>query len=479
MTTSMIVAYEELEKILANDNKVKVAGIDIDGVLRGKYMSKKKFLSAAKPGAGFGFASVIFGWDVHDLMYPEESPFCTAKEGFADLTACIDLSTYRRIPWENNLPFFLVSFFDSKDKSPLKICPRNLLKEVVDKIELQLGCSSIAGLEFEYFHFAETAQGLADKGFANLTELTPGNHGYSMLRTTMNKDYFLDLFDKAADFGIDIEGHHTETGPGVYETALAYDTVGKIADGAVLFKLLAKSIGIKYGIIPTFMAKPYSEHAGTSGHMHVSLRDSKTGKNAFAATAEELAAGGRKSAAYKDVANLSLIGEQFLAGLMLGLPDVLPILCPTINSYKRLAGGETFWAPDIHSYGYDSRVASVRILGPPDLEDYATRFEIRIPGADVNAPLALAAIFALGLYGIENKLTLPNGPVSEMEKSALPRLEKTLEAATERFTSKDSLAWKIFSKEFVEHYALTRRHEVKLFNTTVTNWERQRYLELI
>lgn len=210
--------------------------------------------------------------------------------------------------------------------------------------------------------------------------------------------------------------------------------------------------------------------------MHISLRDPKTGKNAFAVDSDNKEP--RKDAKYKDVAHLSLLGEHFLAGLMRGLPDILPLLCPNINSYKRLAGGEAFWAPNICSFGYDSRVASVRILGPPDLEKYATRFEVRIPGADVNAPLAFAAIFALGLYGVENKLELPFGPVGQVEMNSLPRLATTLEAATTQFLSPESMAWKIFSKEFVDHYGLTRRHEIKLFNTAVTNWERERYMEL-
>ena len=127
-------------------------------------------------------------------MYPQESPFCTSKEGFRDLTACIDLSTYRRLPWENNLPFFLVSFFEGEDGAPLPICPRNLLRSVTDRLQSQLGCQSLAGVEFEastlqllsktrtmltlclqYFHFAETAHTLAEKRFADLKALTPGS----------------------------------------------------------------------------------------------------------------------------------------------------------------------------------------------------------------------------------------------------------------------------------------------------------------
>ncbi|KAN0061267.1 hypothetical protein ACQY0O_006113 [Thecaphora frezii] len=479
MTRARPVTYDDLEVLLQHDNKVKVAGVDIDGVLRGKYMSKKKFLSAAKPGSDFGFANVIFGWDINDDVYTEDVAISSHQEGYNDLSAKVDLSTYRRLPWENNLPFFLINFFNPKDGNPLYACPRSLLKGVTDKIRQETGWECLAGAEFEYFQYAETAQSLVAKGFDKLSALTPGNHGYSMLRTTINKDYFLELFDVAEQFGIEIEGHHTETGPGVYETALAYTEACKMADSAVLYKLLAKSVGIKYGIVPTFMAKPYAKLAGCSGHMHISLKDPKTGKNVFALSEAEIEAGGRKDARYKDVAYISKEGEHFLAGILTGLPDIMPLLCPTINSYKRLQGGESFWAPNLCSYGFDSRLASVRILGPPSLPTYATRFEVRVPGADVNVPLAFSALFALGLWGIRNKLELPFAPLNQLKKEERRFLANDLHEATEAFASKESVARKVLGDEFVDHYAATRRHEVRLWSRAVTNWELERYLELV
>ncbi|KIS66234.1 putative glutamine synthetase [Mycosarcoma maydis] len=475
------IKYSDLEELLKNDNKVKVAGVDVDGIVRGKYVSKKKFLSAAKPDSDFGFCSVIFGWDMHDQVYPTELLVSNKANGYRDLSAKIDLDTYRRIPWEDNLPFFLIRYFNA-DGSALAVCPRNLLRSVTSKVEAQLGLLCMAGAEFEYFQFAETAQTLDDKRFVKLNALTPGNHGYSMLRTSLNKDYFLQLFDAAEAFGIDVEGHHTETGPGVYETALAYTEVTRMADMAVLYKLLAKSIGMQHGITPTFMAKPWANLAGCSGHIHVSLRDASTGKNVFGLSAEQIAAGGRADAEYDDVKYLSEIGEQFLAGLMTGLPDIMPLLCPTINSYKRLTTGEAYWAPNICSYGYDSRLASVRILGPPDVPDYGTRFEVRVPGADLNAPYAFAAVFALGLYGIQNKLKLPFAPMDasrSVKEQKLVYLPTSLEAATHRFMHAHSLARKVLGDTLVDHFGGTRLHEVSLFNQTVTNWEMERYMELI
>lgn len=136
-------SHDDLPELLKNDNSVKVAGCDIDGVLRGKLMSKKKFLSVAS--SGFGFCSVIFGWDMHDQTYFRELKISNKENGYRDLTAVIDLSSFRRIPWENDIPFFLVSFNEPEGQS-LSACPRSLLKRAVDKIE-KAGMGALAGGE--------------------------------------------------------------------------------------------------------------------------------------------------------------------------------------------------------------------------------------------------------------------------------------------------------------------------------------------
>lgn len=123
---------ENIATILKDDTKVKLAGVDADGVLRGKLMSKKKFLSIAEDG--FGFCSVIFGWDMHDRTYFKELSISNKENGYRDLLAIPDLASFRRIPWEDNVPFFLVSFFDPETREPISACPRNLLKTVVDKL---------------------------------------------------------------------------------------------------------------------------------------------------------------------------------------------------------------------------------------------------------------------------------------------------------------------------------------------------------
>ncbi|KAI0723955.1 glutamine synthetase/guanido kinase [Cerioporus squamosus] len=469
-------SISDLEALLKYDIKVKVAGIDVDGVLRGKYMSKEKFLSAASSD-GFNFCSVIFGWDMHDTVYSPELLISNRANGYRDLIASIDLATYRRIPWENNVPFFLVSFLDPDTKKPICADPRGALRQVVIKAQSK-GWRPIAGCEYEYFQFKETAESLVNKNFKNLQPLTPGSGCARLFAVAYadQQEYFNDLFDESLKFQIPLEGHHTETGPGVYETALAYTDALRMADNAILFKFLAKSVGMKRGVVPSFMAKPWGNLPGCSGHIHVSIRD-KDGKNIFALSASELKTG-RADAQYEDTKFLSQEGEWFLAGILDGLPDVMPTLVPTINGYKRLVGGEAFWAPNAVTYGYDSRAASIRIISPPSVPPSATRMEVRVPGADMNPYFALSAIFALGLRGIEKKLPLPGPPVGQLtqeDKKAgkVKMLPQSLEAATERMMRPESIAREeaVFGNDFVDHYGGTRQHEVKLWNEAVTNWE--------
>jgi len=211
-----------------------------------------------------------------------------------------------------------------------------------------------------------------------------------------------------------------------------------------------------------------------------SLQDS-SGSNIFAYSNPEYP-DGRPDAAFEDTKFISLRAEQFLAGLLDGLPDVMPMLVPTINGYKRLVGGEAFWAPNAVTYGYDARGCSVRIISPPSVPPAATRFEIRVPGADMNPYFALSAIFRLGLRGIEGQTKLTVPPVSALQSEASRKevvmLPCSLEAATTKMMRQGSIAREIFGDDFVEHYGGTREHEVHVWNQAVTNWEVERYLEL-
>ncbi|ORY67826.1 glutamine synthetase [Pseudomassariella vexata] len=472
------ITIERLPELLKDDNSVKLAGIDVDGVLRGKLVSKKKFLSIAK--SGFGFCSVIFGWDMHDMTYMRELKISNKENGYHDLLAIPDLKSFRRIPWENDIPFFLVSFYDPDTQEPISACPRGLLKTQLDKLKAK-GYDAMAGAEYEFFQFkvpgneSSPAPYLLDNPPHSLPSLTEGMFGYSITRPVHNKDYFYDIFDTCAKFDCNIEGWHTESGPGVFEAALEFGQISEMADRASLFKYVVKSTATKYGITPCFMAKPKQGLPGNSGHMHCSVVD-KDGKNLFFREQRD------ENAKWDDISQLSDLGRHFLAGLLDGLPSVMPLLAPTINSYKRLV--ENFWAPVTVSWGLEHRAASIRIIAPPTSKPGATRFEIRVPGADANPSYVMAAILGLGWRGVEKKMEIPIPPLNRGadvggSEDVGARLAKSLKEATDVFMAKDSVAREVFGDEFVEHYGGTRQHEIRLWDEAVTDWEMKRYIETV
>ncbi|PHH70662.1 hypothetical protein CDD82_6993 [Ophiocordyceps australis] len=470
---------DNLAQRLEHDSCVKLAGLDVDGMLRGKLVSKTKFLSIAK--SGFGFCSVIFGWDMHDQTYQRELAVSNAANGYRDMLAIPDLSSFRRIPWENDIPFFLVSFYDAHSNKPIVACPRGLLQTQLKQLH-GLGYDAMAGAEYEFYTFrppgsstASTAPFLQQNPPHLLPSLTQGMFGYSLTRPVLNKDWYYDIYHTCAQFDCNIEGWHTESGPGVYEAALEFASAASMADRASLFKYIVKSLGATHNITPCFMAKPKQGLPGNSGHMHISIVDA-SGKNVLARPSLDSAA------PWKDLAGLSDLGRHFLAGLLAGLPDVMPILAPTINSYKRLV--ENFWAPVTVSWGLEHRAASIRIISPPTSKPSATRFEVRVPGADSNPHYVLAAILACGWRGVQKKLAIPIPPLA-MGHDVAPlqdqgeRLPPTLAEATARFARKSSIAREVFGDEFVDHYAGTRQNEVRLFGEAVTDWEVKRYIETV
>lgn len=301
----------------------------------------------------------------------------------------------------------------------------------------------------------------------SLPSLEEGMFGYSLTRPTHNQKWYYDIFETCKKFRCNIEGWHTESGPGVYEAALEYGEIRQMADRAALFKLVVKNTSSKYGITPCFMAKPREGLPGNSGHMHVSLVDHKTGKNLFHREEKD------ENPPYADVAHVSDIGRSFLAGVLEGLPDIMPLVAPTVNSYKRLV--ENFWAPVTVSWGLEHRAASVRLIAPPTCPPKGTRLEIRVPGADTNAYLVLAAILALGWRGVEKKLAIPVPPLGKGqdvggEADKGQRLAKSLKEATATFARPGSIAREVLGDAFVDHYAGTREHEVRLWDEAVTDW---------
>jgi glutamine synthetase len=433
--------------------RVKLGAFDTDGTLRGKYISLEKFWSAAE--SGLGFCDVIFGWDIGDVLY-DNAKFTGWHTGYPDAHCRIDLSTYRLVPWEPGTAFFLLDFC-AAGGAPLAISPRQVFQRVLD-LAASRGYTAHFSAEYEFFIFRETAQTLRDKHFTGLAPLTPGMFGYSVLRASANAELVLEFMEGLAAFDVPLEGFHTETGPGVYEAAIAVEPGLAAADRAALFKVAVKEIAARHNLTPTFMAKWNATLPGSSGHLHQSLSRTEDRESLFSG---EAADGG-----------MSGLMRQYIAGLVANLPELTAIYCPTINSYKRTVPGA--WAPVNATWGVDNRTTAVRAI-PGGKK--STRVELRLTGADINPYLAMSASLAAGLDGIERKLELPPPSVNAYATDAAP-LPSSLGDAVRLFRqSRVAREW--LGEEFVDHYASTREWEVRQYQKAVTDWELARYFESV
>ena len=443
---------ELLDKLAAaKTEKVKLAITDIDGVLRGKVMSFDKFRAIAEKG--FGFCDVVFGWDTEDQAY-DNGAFTGWHTGYPDVMTVVDTGTMRRVPWEGGLPFFLA------DLAGGPVCPRSLLKKMIGQAT-ELGYSAFFSQEFEWFNFKALAEGEALRSFKELRPISQGMFGYSILRASQGSDYFHALFDNLKQFGVPLEGLHTETGPGVYEAAILYSDVLEAADRAVLFKTGVKEIASRHGVLPTFMAKVSESLPGCSGHVHQSLWTADGSRNLFYDG--------------ENATGISPLMESYIAGQLHCLPYVLPMYAPTVNSYKRLVEGA--WAPTTLTWAIDNRTTALRAL-PGGAS--STRLETRVVGSDSNPYLAMAACLATGLYGVRNglKLTIPATRGSGYADKAAGVLPRNLWEATQAMKG-SALVKELFGEVFVDHFTRTREWEWRQFAQVVTDWELKRYFEII
>ncbi|KAI8063157.1 hypothetical protein BC940DRAFT_112407 [Gongronella butleri] len=487
MTQDIAPTRDTIEQLLKDDDKVKLAAVDVDGLLRGKVMNKTKFLQILDEGFGIGkqeeqkdashmsliafysiffvkgFCSAIYSWDIQDKTYSTPVEFSGADCQFPDMTAHVDLSTFRRIPWESNIAFFLLTISHPETHQPFYACPRVCLKQATDDLA-ELGYKALSGVEFEFFCFKENATSVVEKGHTNLAPLTVGMCGYSLLRPAQNQEFYDHAFDWLKQFRVELESWHTETGPGVFEAAIGYTEAAEAADRATLFKTSMKQIALKHGFLASFMAKPYQSMPGCSGHMHFSLKN-KDGKNAFAIWDD---------ADKSHIPNMSKTMVAFLAGVLRALPSILAILAPTINSYKRLV--ENYWAPVTVSWGIESRLSAVRVIVA---SKNSSRLEMRVSGADINPHLAMAAVLKAGCWGIKTGQTLPVDAMDGSQATHGERLARTLQEATDAMEAKNSVAREVLGDDFVNHFCKTRRHEWHLWQMAVTNYELERYLELV
>ena len=440
----------------AGAGRAKLALTDIDGVLRGKYVSLDKLESLFASGGGF--CDCVLGWDVADQLY-DSAAFTGWHTGFPDAQFRLKADTERWLP-DEGVPFFLGEFVGN-DGTDHPLCPRTRLRAVLERAAAQrIGVK--LGFEYEFFVFSETPQSVRDKGYRKLTPITPGNFGYSIIRSSTQSEIFNALFAYCESIGCPLEGLHCETGPGVWEAALGVADALSAADRATLFKTLCKVFFQKRGAMATFMAKWSMCYPGQSGHCHLSFwRDEQ---NLF----------------YDRAAQHSASAQQrhALGGLRRYLPEWLVLVAPTINSYTRLVKGA--WAPTSWSWGVENRTAAVRLI-PGSAK--SQRLECRAAGADANPYLAAAAIVGAALLGIEERLE-PDGPISGNaydyadRAPAEDRFPRTLRQAAERFGA-SAAARRVFGDAFVEHYVTSRIWECREYERHVNDWQLDRYFEII
>ncbi len=359
-------SVEQLEQLLDSRGirHHKIGIFDVDGVLRGKYVDRGKLLSAATNG--FGFCDVVLGWDSADQLY-DNTTVSGWHTGYRDASVRLDLSTARLLPFEPDTLLMIGGFTGDHEQ----VCPRGVLRRTVERAEA-LGFSPKAALEYEFFVFDETPHSARDKGYRGLRPLTPGMFGYSALRNTVHHEIYHELLDTMVAMDCEIEGLHTETGPGGLEAAQRVDDAARAGDKAALFKTFTKVLMQRRGLMATFMAKWSNAYPGQSGHIHVSLCDAESGDNRFFDPEGEQ--------------GMSDVMRHFLAGQVRYLPELLPMVCSTINAYRRLVPG--MWAPTHANWGVENRTTAIRAI-PGGAK--GTRSEYRVGPADANPYLALAA----------------------------------------------------------------------------------------
>lgn len=432
---------------------IKVGVFDIDGVMRGKYMSHDKFLSALDNG--FGFCDVVLGWDVKDQLY-DNTQYTGWHTGYPDAQVSVLPKSCRELPFEENGLLFLGEMSGAGEA----VCPRGLLRRVLAKAQA-MGIQVFSGFEYEFFVFNETPLSVREKKYQDLTPMAPDYFGYSMIRNSVEAETYHNLLNLCEHMDMPLEGLHEETGPGVLEAAITYSEALESADRAALFKTFSKVALQREGKMATFMARWSPEWPGQSGHIHLSLKD-KDGNAMF----------------YQDGAehNMSDTMKHFVAGQQKLMPQLLSMIAPNINSYRRLIPG--FWAPTEASVGIDNRTCAIRLI--PGSEK-SQRLEYRIAAADANPYIILAAVIASGLWGIENPgeiQAMVKGSAYETKFPDALKLANNLWDAAQQLKASD-MARQWFGDAFVEHYAATREWEVREFNKHISQWELERYFEII
>ncbi len=429
---------------------VVVAIVDMQGRLQGKRFHAPYFVQEVLRDGTEG-CNYLLAVDV-DMNTVDGYAMSSWARGYGDFAMVPDLSTLRRVPWQPGTALVLADlrWFDGTD---VEASPRQILRGQLDRLAAH-GLAAFAGTELEFIVYRDSYEDAWRRGYRELTPANLYNVDYSLLGTARVEPLLRRLRGEMAGAGLVPESAKGECNLGQHEIAFRYAGALSCADHHVIYKNGAKEIAAQEGMALTFMAKP-NEREGNSCHIHFSLRSIVDG-----------------SPSMVDGHGLSGTGRQAMAGLLATARELTLLYAPNINSYKRYQSGS--FAPTAIRWGRDNRTCALRLVGHTPS---GTRVENRVPGGDVNPYLALAAMVAGAVHGIERELVLEEEFTGNAyEDGGAPRVPGTLREALGLWEG-SALAREAFGDEVVAHYANNARVELAAFDAAVTDWELRRGFE--
>ena len=441
---------ELLDRIVQGDvDTVVMAVTDMQGRLQGKRVDAQFFVEGLAEGVTEG-CSYLFASDV-EMHTVDGFALTSWDSGYGDLAFKSDFSTIRVLPWFDKS---VIIFCDVQTVGgvPVAPSPRQVLQRQIERLGKH-GWHGLAGTELEFIVFNTTYEDAWNGGYRHLTAANQYNVDYSLLGTSRVEPLLGRIRRSMRGAGMIVESVKGECNLGQHEIAFKYSTLMDKCDEHGLFKLGAKEIAAQEGQSLTFMAK-YDEREGNSCHIHLSLRDEQD---------RPVFAGDRAH-------GMSPTFQQFLAGQIAYGRELTLLLAPNINSYKRFVAGS--FAPTALVWGVDNRTCALRVVG----HGSAIRFECRVPGGDVNQYMAISALVAAGLRGVQEELELPMAFEGNAYLAEASRVPTTLREAMELFDA-SAVAREAFGDEVVDHYVHAARVEVQAFDASITDWERYRGFE--
>ncbi|KQV15934.1 glutamine synthetase family protein [Kitasatospora sp. Root107] len=428
---------------------VVLALTDMQGRLQGKRIAAGHFLDEVVENAAEG-CGYLLAVDI-DMNTVDGYEVSSWETGYGDFVLKPDFATLRMVPWHPATAMVQCDVLQH-DGTPVAVSPRQVLRRQLERLA-GYGWQAYAGTELEFIVFKDSYEQAWQKDYFGLTPVNQYNVDYSVLGTSRIEPLLRRLRNEMTGAGLTVESAKGECNLGQHEIAFKYGPALATCDDHAVYKTGAKEIADQEGYSLTFMAK-YNEREGNSCHVHLSLRDEQ----------------GRPVFAGDGPGGFSRTMEHFLAGQLACLAEFSLLLAPTVNSYKRYVPGS--FAPTAVAWGRDNRTCALRVVGHgPSL-----RFENRVPGGDVNPYLALAALIAAGLHGVEQQLPLEPEFTGNAYASNAPRVPSTLRDAVAAFEASEVAAL-AFGKDVVRHYTHAGRVELTAYDAAVTDWERRRGFE--